>query len=179
MGLCRSMRTCFYRYASSQVGCCLWRNVGASCDAIKQNIISMPTLKPTENIFAGTQQLPAPAHGMPERFEQIMTNPACRVERIVSYGNSSPPGFWYEQPEHEWVLILKGGAGLRIDGEATVRHLAVGDHVTLPAHCRHRVEYTSDDEETIWLAVFWHDASTPVLSSPASSVSPSSSFPST
>ena len=78
-----------------------------------------------------------------------------RIERIVSHGQSSPPDFWYDQEEHEWVLVLQGAAVLEIEDEAEPRRLNPGDALYLPAHRRHRVAWTQSDEPTVWLAVFW------------------------
>lgn len=78
-----------------------------------------------------------------------------RIERIVSHGHASPEGFWYDQDEHEWVIILQGAAKLRL--EDNVMELKPGDHVLIPAHKKHRVEWTTSDEPTIWLAVFYKD----------------------
>ena len=75
------------------------------------------------------------------------------VERIVSTGQASPPGFWYDQDWAEWVLVVAGHAGLLIDGEAAPRVLGPGSYLHLPAHCRHRVEWTSAEVPTVWLAV--------------------------
>lgn len=83
-----------------------------------------------------------------------------RIERIVSTGHVSPPGFWYEQDEAEWVAVLKGEAKLLFDGDTASVHMKPGDHVLIPAGRRHRVEWTSDDEPTLWLAVFF-DAEAP------------------
>lgn len=76
-----------------------------------------------------------------------------RIERIVSHGHSSPPDFWYDQTEHEWVLLLAGAA--RLQFEEGVVALRPGDFINIPAHRRHRVEWTTPDEPTIWLAVFY------------------------
>ncbi len=78
-----------------------------------------------------------------------------RIERIVSHGHVSPDGFWYEQNEHEWVIVLKGAATLRF--EDCSQNMKPGDFVNIPAHKRHRVEWTTPDEPTIWLAVFYKD----------------------
>lgn len=78
-----------------------------------------------------------------------------RIERIVSHGQASPDGFWYDQDQAEWVVVLKGEAKLLIEGAKEPVHLQVGDHLLIPAHQRHRVEWTSLDELTIWLAVFY------------------------
>ncbi len=75
-----------------------------------------------------------------------------RIERIVSTGQSSPEGFWYDQSQDEWVIVLSGHAGLLIEGEAE-RRLGSGDFVFLPARKRHRVTWTAPDRPTLWLAV--------------------------
>lgn len=76
-----------------------------------------------------------------------------RIERIVSYGHASPPGFWYDQPQHEWVIVLRGRARLRVGDE--VVELEPGGFVNIPAHVKHRVEWTAAGEPTIWLAVHY------------------------
>ncbi len=76
-----------------------------------------------------------------------------RVERIVSWGQASPAGFWYDQDEHEWVIVLQGAARLILEGETL--ELGPGDGVTIPAHARHRVDWTTPDGPTVWLAVFY------------------------
>ncbi len=77
-----------------------------------------------------------------------------RIERIVSTGHASPEGFWYDQVEHEWVVVLKGEAKLVFeDGESV--QMKLGDHALIPAHRKHRVEWTTPEEPTVWLAVFW------------------------
>lgn len=79
-----------------------------------------------------------------------------RIERIVSTGHASPEGFWYDQDEHEWVIVLKGEARLRFEcGNSFI--LRPGDHVLIPAHQRHRVEWTLPEEPTVWLAVFYRE----------------------
>ena len=75
-----------------------------------------------------------------------------RVERIVSTGQSSAPGDWYDQQDDEWAVLLSGAAGLRIE-EAEDRRLAPGDWLFLPAHCRHRVAWTQAQPPTVWLAI--------------------------
>ena len=77
-----------------------------------------------------------------------------RVERIVSRGHRSPEDFWYDQEEDEWVLMLQGHAELEIEGRPEPVLLEPGDSLLLPAHCRHRVARTAEDEDTVWLAVF-------------------------
>jgi cupin 2 domain-containing protein len=88
-----------------------------------------------------------------EEVEQLLHGPNVRIERIVSTGQASLPGFWYDQEWAEWVVVLAGSAGVLIEGEAEPRVLRPGDHLVLAAHVRHRVEWTSADEPTVWLAV--------------------------
>jgi cupin 2 domain-containing protein len=88
-----------------------------------------------------------------ERLEDLYSGPGLRIERIVSTGQSTPAGDWFDQAQDEWVVLLKGAAGLLIEGEARARVLAPGDWVLLRAHQRHRVEWTAADEPSVWLAV--------------------------
>ena len=107
------------------------------------------TAPPTSNILSTV-----PAPHADEATETLLEANGMRVERIVSYGQVSPPGFWYDQDEAEWVLILRGRARLAIEGEAEDRELGPGDSLFLPAHCRHRVAWTPPDEPTVWLTIF-------------------------
>ena len=97
-----------------------------------------------------------PAELPEELSTTVLDRAGFRIERIVSRGQVSPPGFWYDQERHEWVLLLKGAAQLRFEDEARPVDLRPGDGLTIAAHRRHRVEWTAPDEPTIWLAVF-HD----------------------
>ena len=90
-----------------------------------------------------------------EQTETLLTRPGMRVERIVSLGQTSPPGFWYDQPEAEWVLLLAGAARLRFADEEAERALGPGDWVHIAAHRRHRVAWTDPEHPTVWLAVFY------------------------
>lgn len=81
-----------------------------------------------------------------------------RIERIVSTGQVTPDGTWYDQIRDEWVAMLQGHARLQIEGEPSERRLVPGDWLLLPAHCRHRVTWTSPDEQTVWLAVHFDDS---------------------
>ena len=103
----------------------------------------------SENLFAGI-----PPRLAEELTQRIAGNANARVERIVSRGHASPPGFWYDQEETEWVMVVKGSARLRFIDDS-VLELRAGDHVTLPPHTRHRVEWTAPGEDTVWLAVFF------------------------
>ena len=90
-----------------------------------------------------------------EVFETLLQAPSVRIERIVSHGQASPEGFWYDQDEAEWVLVLSGAARLRFADESKARVLGPGDHVQIDAHHRHRVDWTDPTQPTVWLAVFY------------------------
>lgn len=90
-----------------------------------------------------------------EVFDELLRTPGFRLERIVSRGQVSPPGFWYDQAQHEWVALLRGRAVLRLaDPEQTVV-LGPGDHLRIAAHRRHRVEWTDPVGDTVWLALHY------------------------
>jgi cupin 2 domain-containing protein len=88
-----------------------------------------------------------------ERIDILLDMAAVRLERIVSVGHATPAGEWYDQARDEWVVVLRGRARVRIEGEAEDRALGVGDHLLLRAHVRHRVEWTDPTEPTVWLAL--------------------------
>jgi cupin 2 domain-containing protein len=90
-----------------------------------------------------------------EHVTELLAADRVRIERIVSLGQASPPGFWYDQAHAEWVLLLAGSAGLLFEHETVARRLGPGDYVHIPAHVRHRVEWTDRRERTIWLAVHY------------------------
>ncbi len=100
------------------------------------------------NLFADL-----PASIPDELTETLLKADSIRIERIVSRGQSSPDNFWYDQDEHEWVVVLQGAARLAFEDELI--ELKPGDFVNIPAHRQHRVEWTTPDEPTIWLAVFY------------------------
>jgi cupin 2 domain-containing protein len=88
-----------------------------------------------------------------ELVEVLAESGSIRIERIVSDGHASPDGFWYDQEQNEWVLLLSGSAVLEFENRTV--EMNPGDHVLISAHQRHRVESTSQTEKTIWLAVFY------------------------
>jgi cupin 2 domain-containing protein len=90
-----------------------------------------------------------------EITDTLVARPDLRIERIVSLGQASPSGFWYDQAETEWVLLLVGAARLRFADEPEPRLLGPGDWVEIEAHRRHRVEWTDPAQPTVWLAVFY------------------------
>jgi cupin 2 domain-containing protein len=90
-----------------------------------------------------------------EQVVTLLTRPGLRVERIVSLGQASPPGFWYDQAEGEWVLVLAGAARLQFVDEPEARLLGAGDSLDIAPHRRHRVDWTDPTTPTVWLAVFY------------------------
>ena len=104
-----------------------------------------------KNLFADLpQSLPK------ELVQTLLTAANVRIERIASHGHASPEGFWYDQDQHEWVVVLQGAARLRFEDETV--ELRPGDFVNIPAHRKHRIEWTTPDEPTIWLAVHYGEA---------------------
>ena len=89
-----------------------------------------------------------------ESFSGLLQGQGFRVERICSRGHASPPGFWYDQDEDEWVALLSGDAKLRCEN-GSVLSLHAGDCLLIPAHVRHRIDSTSSESPCIWLAFFW------------------------
>lgn len=104
----------------------------------------------SRNLFADL-----PEHLPEELTDVLVASRSVRIERIVSTGHASPAGFWYDQSEHEWVVVLKGEARLLFEGEREAICLSAGDFVNIPARRRHRVEWTTPDEPTVWLAIFY------------------------
>ncbi len=88
-----------------------------------------------------------------ELFTELLSANNVRIERIVSFGQDSPNGLWYEQAENEWVLLLEGSAQIRFDDRLV--DLAPGDYLNIPAGERHRVEKTAANGRTVWLAIFY------------------------
>ena len=93
----------------------------------------------------------------PRSSEEVVTvlggSSGARIERIVSTGQASPEGFWYDQNWTEWVFLISGSARLQMEGEEAPRELLPGDYLEIPPHVRHRVEATDEREPTIWLAL--------------------------
>lgn len=104
------------------------------------------------NVFSGL-----PVGSVPEeRIDMLVERPGLRIERIVSTGQASPEGFWYDQAEDEWVVLLSGVACVRFESEVEARNLKPGDWLHIPAHVRHRVEWTDPKRPSVWLAVHFH-----------------------
>lgn len=109
----------------------------------------VPMLPQRHHLFAASQLSPGE-----EEFTVLLQTKGFRLEQITSYSAASPPDFWYDQPEHEWVVLVRGNATLCFDPGGTM-HLTAGDTLTIPAHLKHRVEQTSED--AVWLAIHFLD----------------------
>ena len=104
----------------------------------------------TRSLLAG----PLPPEG--EEFATVLLQgDGWRLERIHSNRATSPAGFWYEQAEHEWVLLLQGSALMAFEGDADLVELNRGDQILIPSGRRHRVVATDAVPGTLWLALFW------------------------
>ena len=89
-----------------------------------------------------------------ELIQTLVQTSTIRIERIVSLGHISSEGFWYDQDENERVLLLAGAARLRMEGEEPIE-MTAGAYINIPAHRRHRVEWTRPDQPTVWLAIYY------------------------
>ncbi len=98
-----------------------------------------------------------PSGELPEELSEILLKGAggFRLERIISEGQCSPPDFWYDQEEAEWVLLLEGAARLEFESPSELVQLAPGDAILIAPHRRHRVAWTDTGQKTLWLAVFF------------------------
>lgn len=95
-------------------------------------------------------------HHLPKEIVQTLIRASdVRIERIISHGHASSADFWYDQPQHEWVIVLKGAA--RLQFEDGVVEMKVGDFINIPAFKKHRVDWTTPDEPTVWLGVRYGD----------------------
>jgi cupin 2 domain-containing protein len=105
-----------------------------------------------QNLFDG---LPT---NLPEEMVQTLrVAPGIRIERIASRGHASPEGLWYDQPRHEFVVVLCGAARLQFEDGGELIELTAGSYLDIPARRRHRVEWTDPSQPTIWLAVHYGD----------------------
>ncbi|MBW0173477.1 MAG: Nif11 domain/cupin domain-containing protein [Vulcanococcus sp.] len=112
---------------------------------------AQPKERPSDQINLFSSLCPAAGE---ERVDRLIEGPGWRLERIHSCLASSPEGFWYDQTETEWVLVLRGSAQLRFEDEQHSRDLCVGDSLLIDPHRRHRVVTTDPDPGTLWLALF-------------------------
>ncbi|MGA9539025.1 MAG: phosphoribosylaminoimidazole carboxylase [Desulfobacterales bacterium] len=110
---------------------------------------------PKEMLMKGTLLEDIPVELPEEIFDTICLSDNVKIERIVSRGHASPEGYWYDQEKNEFILIVQGGAGLKIENEGDIVVLKTGDYLNIGAHVKHRVEWTDPACETIWLAVHY------------------------
>lgn len=89
-----------------------------------------------------------------EVFEDLSQSKNIKIERIISKGHSSPEVGWYDQVQNEWVIVLKGEAVLAFDNKPDIK-LSQGDYLNISAHQKHKVSWTTSEEETIWLAIHY------------------------
>ena len=105
-----------------------------------------------ENIF---KDIPS---DLPDELIEKITGDATKdisIERIISRGHASPQDFWYDQDKNEFVIVLKGKAGLIFKGSKKIVEMSPGDYINIPAHALHRVEWTSSEEDTVWLTIHY------------------------
>ena len=110
-----------------------------------------------KNIFSGIKK-----RSPGEIFETIIKTHQFKIERIISSGQSTDKGKWYDQDVDEWVIVLKGNAGVLFEGDNEVVIMKQGDYINIPAHQKHRVEWTDPKNETIWLTVHYQNESSQV-----------------
>ncbi|OIO68225.1 MAG: hypothetical protein AUJ57_10360 [Zetaproteobacteria bacterium CG1_02_53_45] len=103
-----------------------------------------------DNIFSGF-----PAGLVEELTEPLLQSQHMRLERIISHGQSTPAGQWYDQAQDEWVILLQGQARLQLAQQPDEVSLQAGDYLHIPAHCKHRVSWTDPDQTSLWLALFF------------------------
>jgi cupin 2 domain-containing protein len=115
-----------------------------------QKLIALPPMILSSNLFTDL-----PGRLPDELVTTLLETAGVRIERIVSNGHASPEDFWYDQEQDEWVMVLRGAARLRIKDEEPPVEMKPGAFVNIPAHTKHRVEWTAQDEPTIWLAVYY------------------------
>lgn len=101
------------------------------------------------NIFANI-----PLEIKEELFEEIVKKEGLKIERIISKGHTTTEFEWYDQESDEWVIVLKGEAILEFENSDEKR-LKEGDYLNIPAHTKHRVSWTKENEETVWLAIHY------------------------
>ena len=105
-------------------------------------------------MLTGSLLIEIPEEIPEEIFQTLIQTDSVKIERIVSHGQSSPEDFWYDQEQNEWVLLLQGHACIEFEDNKHVA-LSSGDYLNIPAHLKHRVKYTHQNEPTIWLAIFY------------------------
>jgi cupin 2 domain-containing protein len=132
----------------------IYHNIGyrAEC-SLAVTDLSQVEEQPLMSIGVGNILADIPRNLAKEQFIELLSAPHLRIERIVSIGHSSPPGHFDDQDWAEWVMVLQGAAKVLFEAEVEPRVLRSGDYLHIAAHARHRVEWTSLDEPTVWLAI--------------------------
>ena len=92
--------------------------------------------------------------GENEFFDTLCKSANVHVERIISNGQTTPPGKWFDSDKNEWVLLVQGKATLQMENN-TLIHLKAGDYLLIPAHQKHRVSYTSAKPHCIWITLYF------------------------
>ncbi|MET0307152.1 MAG: cupin domain-containing protein [Sphingomonas sp.] len=131
-----------------------WSKSAGSVKARKPKPVPVQKPKPKPRFKVKVDNLLAklPAAKRAEAFTELLARPGLRIERIVSRGQATPEAEPMVQESDEWVLVLEGAAGLRIEDSDEAR-LGPGDHVWIAAGQRHWVTWTAKDRATVWLAV--------------------------
>ncbi|MDP7638693.1 MAG: cupin domain-containing protein [Candidatus Hydrogenedentes bacterium] len=102
------------------------------------------------NIFNSIRQF------QDEEFsESLLHAKGFRLERIISTGQRTPNGEWLNEDLDEWVVMLTGKAYLSFGDSNEIIDLKPGDYLNIPAHRRHRVEWTDPSEATVWLTIHY------------------------
>ncbi len=105
--------------------------------------------------FSGNIFSQLPRKNTEEVFHDLLKSDSTHLERIVSFGQKTPPGEWLTQDHHEWVMVLQGQACLLIQGCDDAYRMSPGDYLLIPRGQAHRVEWTDPHQETIWLALHY------------------------
>ena len=90
-----------------------------------------------------------------EITDTLISSEKIKIERIISKGQRSAENFWYDQEEGEWVILLKGKAKLKFYDQSELVELSPWDYLNIPAHRKHRVEWTSPEESCVWITVYY------------------------
>jgi cupin 2 domain-containing protein len=120
----------------------------------------------SRDVLSGCLLADVPGRLEVERFDQLLKVANVRIERIVSTGQATPPGEWFDQAWDEWVVVITGAAEILLEDEDATRTLGPGDYLFLPAHVRHRVTRTTPEQPTVWLAVHIDPMVKPVEAGP-------------
>ena len=149
-----TLRRCSHHHEvvslAAQFGFEIGRRWGDSGGSDSGTAATRPAASDQANLFSSD----CPPRGQ-ERLDLLFSGPDWRLERIHSCLASSPAEGWYDQPQSEWVLVLRGSAQLQFEDEPQPRDLCVGDSLLIAPHRRHRVLATDPEPGTIWLALFW------------------------